>query len=142
MKRIHKNSLFICTIEKAHALFNSLVVENRLDEIGLVVVDEVHMIGEDLRGANLESFLAKLKYLNRIRSSNIQIISMSATVGNLKELSLFLESELYTDSWRPVQLEEFIKVGLPCLVTGSGNKMYKSRVTWSGYREWKQDLQR
>ena len=102
--------MFVCTIEKAHALFNSLVVENRLDEVGLVVVDEVHMLGEDTRGANLESFLAKLKYLNGTWSTKIQIISMSATVGNLMELSRFLESELYTDSWRPVQLEEFIKV--------------------------------
>jgi len=85
-------------------------VDNRLDEVGLVVVDEVHMLGEDTRGANLESFLAKLKYLNGTLSTKIQIISMSATVGNLMELSRFLESELYTDSWRPVQLEEFIKV--------------------------------
>ena len=43
-------------------------------------------------------------------SEMIQIISMSATVGNLKELSIFLQSELYTDSWRPVQLYEYIKV--------------------------------
>ena len=40
----------------------------------------------------------------------IQMISMSATVGNLREISTFLESELYTDSWRPVQLQEYIKV--------------------------------
>ena len=43
-------------------------------------------------------------------ANKIQIISMSATVGNLKELSMFLESQLYTDSWRPVKLEEYIKV--------------------------------
>ena len=43
-------------------------------------------------------------------SHTIQMISMSATVGNLRELSVFLESELYTDSWRPVQLHEHIKV--------------------------------
>lgn len=143
-KRRFKKSMFICTIEKAHALLNSLVVERRLHEIGLVVIDEVHMIGEDSgRGANLESFITKIKYVNRntdrllsssqekvnnsLNSSeekensspglkstianNIQIISMSATVGNLKELSIFLESQLYTDSWRPVKLEEYIKVG-------------------------------
>jgi hypothetical protein len=33
-------------MEKAHALFNSLVVEKRLKEIGLVVIDEIHMLGE------------------------------------------------------------------------------------------------
>lgn len=131
-KRRFKQSMFICTIEKAHALLNSLIVERRLHEIGLVVIDEVHMIGEDSgRGANLESFITKIKYVNRntnqllsssqekentsptskSSANKIQIISMSATVGNLKELSMFLESQLYTDSWRPVKLEEYIKVG-------------------------------
>jgi len=132
-KRRFKKSLFICTIEKAHALLNSLVSEKRLEEIGLVVIDEVHMIGEDSgRGANLESFITKIKYMNRLAAQDkenthqgsektadaanptyhkIQMISMSATVGNLREISTFLESELYTDSWRPVQLQEYIKVG-------------------------------
>jgi hypothetical protein len=45
-KRRHKRSLYVCTMEKAHALFNSLVVEKRLKEIGLVVIDEIHMLGE------------------------------------------------------------------------------------------------
>lgn len=109
-KRRHKRSLFVCTIEKAHSLFNSLVVEGRLQEVGLVVVDEVHMIGEESRGANLESFLAKLKYMNNRQEAGIQVVSMSATVGNLMELSRFLDAELFTDSWRPVKLEEYVKV--------------------------------
>jgi hypothetical protein len=41
----------------------------------------------------------------------IQLIAMSATVGNLRELAHFLSAELFTDDWRPVRLEEFVKVG-------------------------------
>ena len=44
LKRRHKKSLFVATIEKAHSLYNSLVTEGRVDEVGLVVVDEVHMV--------------------------------------------------------------------------------------------------
>jgi len=110
-KRRHKQSLFVCTIEKAHALFNSLLTEKRVNEVGLLVIDEVHMIGEDTRGVNLESLIAKLKYINSTRDDKVQMISMSATVGNLRELSQFLDSELYTDSWRPVTLQEYVKVG-------------------------------
>lgn len=42
-KRRKKNALFVCTIEKAHSLVNSLITEKRIDSIGLVVVDEVRI---------------------------------------------------------------------------------------------------
>jgi len=111
IKRRNKRPLFICTIEKANALFNSLVAEKRLEELGLVVVDEVHMIGEEGRGAILETFLTKLKYSNaQQKTDKVQLVAMSATVGNLRELATFLDAELFTDSYRPVELKEYIKV--------------------------------
>ena len=109
-KRRHKNTLYICTIEKAHALFNSLVAEGREQEVGLLVIDEVHMIGEGDRGANLESLLVKSLHVSREKNLEIQLVAMSATVGNLKELAVFLQAELFTDNFRPVELKEFVKV--------------------------------
>lgn len=41
IKRRLKNSLFIATIEKGHSLVNSLIEANRLENVGLIVVDEV-----------------------------------------------------------------------------------------------------
>ena len=42
-----KPTHFVCTIEKAHSLINSLIEAERLtDEIGLVFADEVHMISD------------------------------------------------------------------------------------------------
>ena len=43
-------TLFVCTIKKANCLIDSLIQTNRLaNEIGLVVADELHMIGDGSR---------------------------------------------------------------------------------------------
>ncbi|XP_072378411.1 helicase POLQ-like isoform X1 [Diabrotica undecimpunctata] len=104
-KRRRKNSIYIATIEKALGIINSLVETGRLHEVGLIVVDEFHLIGEDGRGPTLEASLTKIMYLK----ANIQIISMSATIGNIADLCKFLNADVYTKNFRPVELTEYVK---------------------------------
>ncbi|XP_013161542.1 PREDICTED: helicase POLQ-like [Papilio xuthus] len=106
-KRRAKNSIYIATIEKGLALVRSLIELDRLHEIGLIVVDELHLIGEEGRGATLESLLTIVKFANR----NIQIVGMSATIGNLEEIAEFLEAAVYQREFRPVELTEYVKIG-------------------------------
>lgn len=41
---------------------------------------------------------------------DIQIIGMSATIGNMQEIGEFLNAHVYTRNFRPIQLTETIKI--------------------------------
>ncbi|KAG7263720.1 hypothetical protein CRUP_017691 [Coryphaenoides rupestris] len=105
VKRRNHRSLYVATIEKAHSLINSLIEAGRLDNVGLVVVDELHMLGDGSRGAIIEMTLSKVLYM----SKQTQIIGMSATLGNIKDIQRFLRAENYTNDFRP--LSEYVKLG-------------------------------
>lgn len=97
----------ICTIEKANSLVNRLLEENKLSDIGAVIVDEMHLIGDPNRGYLLELLLTKLNFMClKYTEVNIQIIGMSATLPNLNLLADWLSAVLYTTDYRPIPLYE------------------------------------
>ena len=63
--RFEEVDLAICTIEKANSLVNRIVEDESIHNIGMVVVDEIHMIGDEGRGYLLELLVTKLLFLNR-----------------------------------------------------------------------------
>ncbi|KAI6656818.1 Helicase POLQ-like isoform X1 [Oopsacas minuta] len=107
-RRRKRHCLYICTIEKSNSLTTALQDEKRLGEIGLMVVDELHMVGEEGgRGACLESCLAKVMYCE----PTVRIVGMSATLANIETIANFLNAKLYTSDFRPVTLHEYFKLG-------------------------------
>lgn len=106
IKRRKRVSVYVATIEKANMLINSLITQGQLNRIGLVVVDELHMIGDGGRGAILEQLLAKFLY-----KGSGQIVGMSATLPNIDDLQFALKSFVYSTNFRPVELTEFVKIG-------------------------------
>ncbi|XP_076390192.1 DNA polymerase theta isoform X3 [Megachile rotundata] len=102
----------IATIEKANSLINRLMEENELVNLGAVVIDELHLVGDPNRGYLLELLLTKLKYMTiRNENINVQLIGMSATLPNLSLLADWLNAELYKTEFRPVPLNEQCKMG-------------------------------
>lgn len=120
--RFSSLDIAVCTIERANGLINRLIEENKMDLLGMVVVDELHMLGDSHRGYLLELLLTKICYVTRKSTlcqadsaralcNAVQIVGMSATLPNLQLVASWLDAELYHTDFRPVPLLESIKIG-------------------------------
>lgn len=92
--------LIICTSEKLDSLIRHHCPW--LNEIKTVIIDEIHLLNDISRGPTLEILITILKKI----LLNVQIIALSATIGNPKELAKWLDAKLIIDNWRPVKLEK------------------------------------
>ncbi|KHN75443.1 Helicase POLQ-like [Toxocara canis] len=118
IKRRNKTSLYVATIEKANMLINSLIELDRIHEVGIVVVDELHMLGEGSRGTVIEQALTKFM----CRGSG-QIVGMSATLANLDEVARFLRASIFSTNFRPVHLVERVKINDTLYLVESGGRL-------------------
>lgn len=99
-------------------MISRLVEEESLDRLGIVVVDELHMVGDEHRGYLLELLLTKLRYATMVSKDEtglcthggLQIVGMSATMSNGSVIAKWLDAELFETDFRPVPLKQYIKV--------------------------------
>lgn len=73
-----------------------------IDDVGLFVADEVHLLGDKERGPTLEMMLTKIVMLH----TNAQLLALSATVTNADDIAKWLNCELVDMNWRPTELIE------------------------------------
>ena len=101
-RALGQNDLIIVTSEK----FDSLLRHKTawLKNLGTIIIDEIHLLNDPKRGPTLEIVIAIMKK----ELPNAQIIGLSATIGNPKEISTWLKAELVKDEWRPVKLKKGI----------------------------------
>ena len=71
-----------------------------VDHLACIVVDEVHLLGAEGRGPTLEVTLATLQR----RTTDAQVVALSATVANPGEIADWLGADLVESEWRPVDL--------------------------------------
>jgi helicase len=90
--------LIIATAEKLDSLLRHQA--KWIKDISTVVVDEVHLLNSHRRGPTLEILITLLRKL----LPKMQLIALSATVGNPEELKTWMNAELIIDTWRPITL--------------------------------------
>ncbi len=119
--------LIIATYEK----LNALIIRRPkiIQDIGLVVVDEIQNISDVSRGTTLEVLITRL-----ISSPNRpQIIGLSATIPNAKDVAGWLDATLVETTKRDIELHEGI------LYTGSNQASINGHSLNDGdfiYREF------
>jgi helicase len=92
--------IIISTNEKADSLLRHR--SPWIADVSVVVADEIHLITEADRGPTLEVVLTRLLKLN----PRIQMVALSATIKNAKEIGEWLKAVPITTEWRPVPLRE------------------------------------
>ncbi len=95
-----KADIIIATSEKFDSLLRHKVSWTK--QIKTAVIDEIHLLNDESRGPTLEIIITILKR----ELKDLQIIGLSATIGNPEELANWLDAELIKDSWRPVTLKK------------------------------------
>lgn len=93
----------LLTYEKFAAI--ALTFPYVLEQAGVIVVDEVQMIADRERGANLE-FLLTLIAMRRAQGIEPQIIALSAVIGDTNGFERWLGARLLRTTVRPVVLDE------------------------------------
>lgn len=100
-KYLNHYKILIATAEKVDSLLRSKA-RWLINALNVVVLDEIHFINDGSRGPTLEILTARIKQLN----PQAQILALSATVSNAREIAQWLEADLVDSDWRPIPLKE------------------------------------
>lgn len=92
--------LLILTIEKMDSIMRHS--PQWIRDIGLAILDEVHLIDDAGRGPALEIVATQLKDMGA------QILALSATIENSDELARWLDAKLVESDFRPIKLSRGI----------------------------------
>uniref|UniRef100_A0AC34F2T0 Uncharacterized protein n=1 Tax=Panagrolaimus sp. ES5 TaxID=591445 RepID=A0AC34F2T0_9BILA len=115
-------TLYICSYELARIICIHLKEAEQFQDIGLLVLDEIHMVDERKRGENVEMLVSEYR-----AATDGQVVAMSATVGNIGQLTNFVGGFHYHSSFRPVPLQQFI-VSNGMVMRVEGDKLVNEKM--------------
>ncbi len=101
IKSLQNYNWLVTTYESLDYLLRSGQISN-FGKPGILIVDEIQLLGDEERGATLDGLIVRIKTL----FPDIQLLCLSATIGNPKTLAKSLGNlTLVQISHRPVPLE-------------------------------------
>ena len=98
--------ILICTFERLDILLRRWQSNiSWLCKVGLVVIDEFHLLMDASRGPRLEGAISRLRRVNPF----CRLMGLSGTVSSHQELASWLGGVSFHSSWRPVPLRHEVR---------------------------------
>lgn len=98
--RVREADLWVATTEKFEAICRASSFREALGEVGCLIVDEIHLLGDPTRGPVLEALLSRV----HDGEQRMRVVGLSATVSNAENLARWLGARLVRTKWRPSKL--------------------------------------
>jgi archaea-specific helicase len=102
---IEKSDIIVGTYEAFDWVLRSGKLA-QLGSIGVVVIDEIQLLADADRGQELDGLMARIRLL----FPSIQLICLSATIGNAQEIASDLNLKLVEYDKRPIPLERHLVI--------------------------------
>ena len=110
-RSIRGADVVITTPEKWDGISRSWQTRSYVREVGLVIIDEIHLLGGD-RGPILEIIVSRMNYIAAQTKGSVRIVGMSTACANARDLANWLGVKQglfnFRHSVRPVPLEIYI----------------------------------
>ncbi|XP_060529591.1 activating signal cointegrator 1 complex subunit 3 isoform X2 [Cylas formicarius] len=106
---IRTSNIIITTPEKWDAMSRNWTEKDFVKQVGLMVIDEIHLLGED-RGPVLEVIVSRMNCINNKKNTNVRIVGLSTAMANPGDLACWLGCDRrglfnFSSAVRPVPLE-------------------------------------
>lgn len=107
---LQNSNLIVATPEKLDSITRRSFAKTDFD---LLLIDEIHMLSVEGRGACLEAVVTRIMTLN----SKVRVVAASATIPNIQDLAKWLKVpndsiKTFGEEYRPIQIRRHV-MGYP-----------------------------
>lgn len=88
-KAIATSDVIVTTPEKWDGVSRSWQTRNYVKDVSLVVIDEIHLLGED-RGPVLEVIVSRTNFIASHTQRSLRIVGLSTALANARDLANWL----------------------------------------------------
>lgn len=88
-QELNAANIIITTPEKWDSLSRGWQGRNYVQQMGLMIIDEIHLLGEE-RGPVLEVIVSRTNYIAAKTSNKIRIVGLSTSMANARDLADWL----------------------------------------------------